>query len=61
MKRYGVIFAMREGRWIIDNWFEPREIGRRYPSVTMPPATPAKSQAGTKPPVHSAAPPSKTK
>ena len=41
VKRYGVVFAMREGRWIIDNWFEPRAIERHYPSVTMPPATPA--------------------
>ena len=73
VKRYGVIFARREGRWIIDNWFEPRGIDRRYPSVTMPPATPAKSPVetkspvapvrppATKPPVRSAAPPAKTK
>lgn len=49
VKRYGVVFAMREGHWIIDNWFEPRAIERRYPSVTMPPATPAQPPA-TKPP-----------
>lgn len=74
VKRYGVIFAMREGRWIIDNWFEPRTIDRRYPSVTMPPAappagakpsaTPAKPPAkppATKPPVRSAVPPAKTR
>jgi hypothetical protein len=55
VKRYGVIFAKREGRWIIDNWFEPGAVARHYPSVTMPPATPAKSPAttspATKPPV----------
>jgi len=72
VKRYGVTFAMREGRWIIDNWFEPRAIDRRYPSVTMPAATPAKPSAtpakppakptpATKPPARSAAPPAKTK
>jgi len=72
VKRYGVTFAMREGRWILDNWFEPRAIDRRYPSVTMPPATPAKPSAtpakppakptpATKPPARSAAPPAKTK
>jgi len=55
VKRYGVIFARREGRWIIDNWFEPREINRRYPSVTMPPATPATPSA-KKPPVTPAKP-----
>jgi hypothetical protein len=57
VKRYGVIFAMREGRWIIDSWFEPRRIDRRYPSVTMPPATPAKSSAEVKPPATPARPP----
>jgi hypothetical protein len=67
VKRYAVIFAMREGRWIIDNWFEPRVIERRYPSVTMPPAAPAKPPAtsarppATKAPVRSAVPPAKTK
>ena len=61
VKRYGVIFAMREGRWIIDNWFEPREVNRRYPSVTVPPATPATpaKPPATKPPVRSPAPPVK--
>jgi len=49
VKRYVVIFAKREGRWIIDNWFEPRPISRRYPSVTMPPAPPAQPPA-RKPP-----------
>jgi hypothetical protein len=61
VKRYGVIFAMREGRWIIDSWFEPRAIERRYPSVTMPPAPPTQPPAGAKPPVRSAVPPAKTK
>jgi hypothetical protein len=67
VKRYAVIFAMREGRWIIDNWFEPRVIERRYPSVTMPPAAPAKPPAtsarppATKAPVRSAVPPAQTK
>ena len=42
VKRYNVIFAKREGRWIIDNWFEPRAVTGHYPSVTVPPATPAK-------------------
>jgi hypothetical protein len=61
VKRYGVVFAMREGRWIIDNWVEPRPVERRYPSVTMPPATPADSSAEAKPPVRRAVPPAKTK
>ena len=51
VKRYGVIFARREGRWIIDNWFEPREVNRRYPSATMPPATPATKSPAAKSPV----------
>jgi hypothetical protein len=53
VKHYGVIFAKREGRWIIDNWFEPRAVERRYPSVTLPPAPPAN------PPVRAASPPVK--
>jgi hypothetical protein len=73
VKHYGVVFAMREGRWIIDNWFEPRTIERHYPSVTMPPATPAKPPDRTRspatparpsakpPPVRSAVTPPKTK
>ena len=73
VKHYGMIFAMREGRWIIDRWFEPRAIERHYPSATIPPVTPAKSPVGTRPsatpvkppatqrPVRSAAPPSKTR
>jgi hypothetical protein len=50
VKRYGVVFAKREGRWIIDNWFEPRSTAGRFPSVTTPPAAPAKPPAA-KPPV----------
>jgi hypothetical protein len=73
VKRYAMIFAMREGRWIIDNWLEPRAIQRHYPSVTIPPATPGKSPVeakpratpvkppATKPPVRSTAPPPKTR
>ena len=53
VKRYGVVFAKRDGRWIIDNWFEPRAITRHYPSVTMPPASPA-PPPGTKPPARKA-------
>ncbi len=73
VKRYAMVFAKREGRWIIDNWFEPRVIERRFPSVTMPPdtsagprpgtrspASPAKPPAG-KPPVRPAAPAAKTR
>jgi hypothetical protein len=60
VKRYGVIFAMREGRWIIDDWFEPRAIDPRYASVTMPPAAREKPPAGTRPPVRSAVPPPET-
>lgn len=40
-KRYGVVFGRRDGRWIIENWFEPRAVERRFPSVTVPPAKPA--------------------
>jgi hypothetical protein len=40
-KRYGVVFGRRDGRWIIENWFEPRAVERRFPSVTIPPAKPA--------------------
>jgi hypothetical protein len=41
VKRYGVVFGRRDGRWIIENWFEPRAVERRFPSVTVPPAKPA--------------------
>ncbi len=41
VKRYGIVFGRRDGRWIIENWFEPRAIERRFPSVTIPPAAPA--------------------
>jgi hypothetical protein len=51
VKRYTMVFAKRDGRWIIDNWFEPREITRHYPSVTLPPATPAKPPAAKSPAV----------
>ena len=62
VKRYDVVFAMREGRWIIEDWFEPKPVERHYPSVTMPPAKPpgptgAKTPAGTKKPA--AKPPAK--
>jgi hypothetical protein len=61
-KRYGVVFAMREGRWIIDNWFEPRAIERRYPSVAVPPVPPSKPSATpAKTPARSSGPPAKTK
>jgi hypothetical protein len=50
VKRYGVIFAKREGRWIIDNWFEPRAVGRHFPTVTVPPGSPARPPV-TKPQV----------
>jgi hypothetical protein len=61
VKRYGMVFAMREGHWIIDNWFVPRAIERHYPSVTIPPVPPARPPVGTKPPVRSPAPSPKTK
>ena len=38
VKRYGVVFGRRDGRWIIENWFEPRPVERRYPSASFPPA-----------------------
>ena len=53
VKRYGVIFAKSEGRWIIENWFEPQGVSRHYPSVTIPPAgttPPAPKGTGTRPP-----------
>ncbi|TFG89162.1 MAG: hypothetical protein E4H17_01140 [Gemmatimonadales bacterium] len=59
VKRYAVIFAMREGRWIIDNWLEPRAIERHYPPVTMPPATPAEPPAEANPPATPVRPPAK--
>ena len=65
VKRYGVIFARRDGRWIIENWFEPRAATGQYPSVAMPPAPAAKPRAArprvTRPPVRSASPPAKTR
>jgi hypothetical protein len=48
VKRYGVVFGRRDGRWIIENWFEPRTIERHFPSVTVPPA---KSSGGKTPPL----------
>jgi hypothetical protein len=56
VKRYDVVFAKRDGHWIIDNWVEPHAITRQYPSVTMPPAKrpvakpPAKKSSVAKPP-----------
>jgi hypothetical protein len=41
VKRYVVIFAMREGHWIIDHWSEPRAVPQHYPYVIMPPDTSA--------------------
>jgi hypothetical protein len=60
VKRYVVVFAKREGHWIIDGWSEPRTEPQRYPSVTMPPdtsATPATPAVRTRPPA--AKPPAK--
>ena len=62
-KDYGVVFTQRDGHWIIDRWFEPREVARRFPSVTMPPAapaTPARPPA-KKAPVRSVVPPAKSR
>jgi hypothetical protein len=63
VKRYGVIFARRDGRWIIENWFEPQPATGRRPSVTLPPASVAKPPAAkppaAKPPVRPASPPAK--
>jgi hypothetical protein len=50
VKQYGVVFAKREGHWIIDNWFEPHPpAAPHYPSVTMPPAAPAPKPAARPP------------
>ena len=53
VKRYGMVFGRRDGRWIIEDWFEPRAIERRYPSVTVPPAKPGDAKTPPAP----AAPP----
>ncbi len=50
VKRYGVVFGRRDGRWIIEDWFEPRAIERRFPSVAIPPAKPADAKAPPPPP-----------
>ena len=60
VKHYVVIFAMREGRWIIDNWLESKPAMQQYPSVIMPPATSTPPPA-TKPPATPAKPPAKTR
>jgi hypothetical protein len=45
VKRYGVVFGRRDGRWVIENWFEPRAIKTSYPSVTIPPAKSPETKA----------------
>lgn len=46
VKRYGVVFGRRDGRWIIEDWFEPRRPAEpRFPSVAVPSNPPP----GTKP------------
>jgi hypothetical protein len=45
VKRYGFVFAKREGHWIIDDWFEPRAVTGRVPPVATPRAPVAKPPA----------------
>jgi hypothetical protein len=60
VKRYGVVFGRRDGRWIIENWFEPRTVERHFPSATIPPARPSRTRPPVRPP-QPATPPVRTR